>query len=46
MNDDNKIKDDVVWKKPVITEDEELEVVEKALKYIVWLSVCNQNDDD
>ena len=46
MNDDNKMKDDRVWKKPGITEDKELEFVEKVLQYIVGLSVCNQDDDN
>ena len=46
MNDDNKMKDDRVWKKPGITEDKELEFVEKALQYIVGFFLCNQNYDD
>ena len=46
MNDDNKMKDDRVWKKPGITEDKELEFVEKVLQYIVGFSVCNQDDDN
>ena len=46
MNDDNKMKDDRVWKKPVIIEGKELEFVGKALQYMVRGSVCNQNDDD
>ena len=40
------MKDDRVWKKPVIIEGKELEFVGKALQYMVRGSVCNQNDDD
>ena len=44
MNDDNKMKDDRVWKKPGIAEDKDLEFVENVLQYIVGFSVCNQDD--
>ena len=35
MNDDKRMKHDIVWKKPGITEDKAQEFVEKVLQYIV-----------
>ena len=41
MNDDKKMRHDIIWKKPGIAEDKEQEFVEKALQYIVGFFLCN-----